>query len=209
MIEVEVLCEHPNNANTYIVKYNGKALIIDPANDIRSIKTLLKNNQVTGILLTHGHYDHFKTIDKMIGVYNCKYYMHKNAMLKLKNVDTSCARHFGYNTPCMLEQENVSFVNEGSVIDLGEIKIKCYYKPGHTDCSMVYQIEDNLFTGDFLFQNSIGRCDLPTGSNLVMYRSLNEIKQFGKGADYTIYPGHGDSTTLHTEIKNNYYLLKN
>lgn len=206
-MKIEVLCEHPNNANTYIISNEDSAIVIDPANDVRSIKTLLKEKELVAILLTHGHYDHFKTISKLLKEYQVPCYMHKHALTKLENVDLSCARFFGCNTPTNVE--NVKFVSEGQLISIKDFRIKCLYKPGHTDCSLVYMIENNMFTGDFLFQNGVGRCDLPTGNNLIMMRSLKEIKNFYKDIDYIVYPGHGDSSTLLTEIKTNYYLLKN
>lgn len=206
-MNIEVLCEHPNNANTYIISNDSSAIVIDPANDVRSIKTLLKGKELIAILLTHGHYDHFKTISKLIKEYQVPCFMHKNAYIKLENVDLSCARFFGCNTPTNIE--NVKFVSEGQQLSIKEFNVKCLYKPGHTDCSLVYIIENNMFTGDFLFQNGIGRCDLPTGNNVIMMRSLKEIKNFCKDVDYNVYPGHGDSSTLLTEIKTNYYLLKN
>lgn len=206
-MNIEVLCEHPNNANTYIISNGESAIVIDPANDIRSIKTLLKNRKLVAVLLTHGHYDHFKTITKLLKEYQVPCYMHKNALTKLENVDLSCARFFGCNTPTNIS--DVVFVSEGQQLTIEDFNIKCLYKPGHTDCSIVYIINNNLFTGDFLFQNGIGRCDLPTGNSVIMMRSLKEIKNFYKGEDYNVYPGHGDSSTLLTEIKTNYYLLKN
>lgn len=206
-MNIEVLCEHPNNANTYIISNESSAIIIDPANDVRSIKTLLKGKELLAILLTHGHFDHFRTINKLLKEFCVPCYMHKNALMKLENVDLSCARFFGCNTPTNVE--DVKFASEGQLITINEFNIKCLYKPGHTDCSLVYIIENNMFTGDFLFQNGVGRCDLPTGNNLIMMRSLKEIKNFYKGVDYNVYPGHGDSSTLLTEIKTNYYLLKN
>lgn len=206
-MNIEVLCEHPNNANTYIVSKGSNVIIIDPANDVRSIKTIVKDRNVIAILLTHGHYDHFKEIAKLLKEYDVPCYMHKNANLKLQNIDLSCARLFGCNVQTNIE--NIKFVSEGQKLTLEDFEIKCLYKPGHTDCSMVYMIEDSLFTGDVLFEDGIGRCDLPTGNMVVMMRSLKELKNLYKNKDYIVYPGHGDATTLYKEIKTNYYLLKN
>lgn len=208
-MNIEVLCEHPNNANTYIISCGNNAIIIDPANDIRSIKTLLKQKEVVCVLLTHGHYDHFITLEKILEEYNCSCYMHKNAYEKLISVDLSCARLFGKNVPATIDKEKVKFVSEGTNILISDFNIKCFYKPGHTNCSMIYLIGNHLFTGDFIFFGGIGRCDLPTGNMVVMKRSLDEFKQFYKKGDLIIYPGHGDSTTLFNELKTNYYLLKN
>lgn len=80
---------------------------------------------------------------------------------------------------------------------------------GHTSDSItIYFKEDNtMFTGDFLFKETIGRTDLDTGSDIEMNKSLNLIKKYPLST--IIYPGHGDSTTLENELKNNIYLSKN
>lgn len=206
-IDVDVLCEHSYNANTYFIKKDDEVLLIDPANDIRSIKTMLKNKKLVGVLLTHGHYDHFKTLTKVLNEYNVICYMHKKAFLKLKNVDASCARMFGHNVEEQIDEKQVKNVSDGMNLKIENFKIKCLYKPGHTDCSMVYIIDNLMFSGDFLFNNGIGRFDLPTSNSIVMSNSLKEIIQIGKKQDYIVYPGHGDMTTLHSELKNNPYLL--
>ena len=205
-IKVEVLCERPYNANTYFIKKDNLVILVDPANDIRSIKTMLKNEKLVGVLLTHGHYDHFKTLTKILNEYNIKCYMHKKAFLKLKNVDLSCARMFGCNVEEQIDEKQVQYVNDGIVLDVEGIKIKCLYKPGHTDCSMIYIVDNLMFSGDFLFKEGIGRFDLPTSSSVVMNNSLKEIIQFGKKQDYIVYPGHGESTTVSDEVKTNPFL---
>lgn len=204
-VSVEVLCEHPNNANTYIVKNNENLIIIDPANDFRSINTLIKNRNVDAVLLTHGHYDHFKTLAKILVVYDIKCYMHKLAYLKLGDVDISCARMFGINEPTKIDENKIKYINDGEIIKIGSLTIKCIFKPGHTDCSVIYIIDQNIFSGDFVFKNGIGRYDLPTGNYLSMKKSLNSLNQMGKNKDYIIYPGHGDKTSLYNELKNNPY----
>lgn len=77
--------------------------------------------------------------------------------------------------------------------------------PGHTNDSVSFYFEDEkiIFSGDFIFYESIGRCDLPTGSENQMKESINKIKNYP--LDITIYPGHGKNTTLGHEIENNIY----
>ena len=84
-------------------------------------------------------------------------------------------------------------------------KFKVIYTPGHSKDSVSYYFEDakSIFCGDFIFYENIGRCDLPTGNFNIMKESINKIKKYPK--DITIYPGHGDSTTLEHEINNNIY----
>lgn len=90
------------------------------------------------------------------------------------------------------------------VID--KFKFEVIYMPGHKDDLVVFYFRDEkiMFVGDFIFRNSIGRTDLEGGSDDQMKKSLNKIKSYSK--DITIYPGHGDITTLEYELENNYYL---
>ena len=77
---------------------------------------------------------------------------------------------------------------------------------GHSKNSVTYYFKDEkiMFTGDFIFKGNIGRCDLEGGNVLVMKESIDKIKKYPY--DIKIYPGHGDSTTLKEEIKNNPYM---
>ena len=89
--------------------------------------------------------------------------------------------------------------------EIGEFKFKVIKTPGHTSDSItIYFVKEKMmFVGDFIFKDSIGRCDLPTGSVSDMVESINKIKQYAD--DITIYPGHGDLTYLGYEKENNYY----
>lgn len=84
-------------------------------------------------------------------------------------------------------------------------KFKVIHTPGHSKDSVGYYFEEykSLFCGDFIFYENIGRCDLPTGDFDVMKESINKIKKYPN--DITIYPGHGEFTTLEHEINNNIY----
>ena len=92
---------------------------------------------------------------------------------------------------------------ENIIID--KFKFDIIKTPGHTSDSITFYFEkDNImFVGDFVFKGSIGRTDLPTGNDIEMKSSINLIKQYDK--DITLYPGHGDETTLDSEIKYNYF----
>ena len=86
--------------------------------------------------------------------------------------------------------------------NIEEFKFKVIFNPGHTDDSISYLFDNILFCGDFIFKNSIGRWDLPTGNYNELLKSINKIKEYN---NLIIYPGHGDKTTLEEEKKNNYY----
>lgn len=203
--KIESFCDNPNNANTYLIYNDNECIIVDPANNIQILNKYIENRKIAGILLTHGHYDHFKELDKLLDK-DIFVYMHKNAYTKLLDIGSSYAKMFGCNKPCKIENEQIKFVGDHEKLCLGSFLVKCLYTPGHTDCMISYLIDDNMFSGDFLFKHTVGRTDLVTGSLIRMQNSLREIRKY-KG-NLQIYPGHGDPTTLEEELKNNHFFKK-
>ena len=96
-------------------------------------------------------------------------------------------------------------LKEGNVT-IGPFTFEVIFTPGHTDdCVTYYFVDDNvMFTGDFLFKETIGRTDLPKGNIEDMIESLNKIVKYPNAV---IYPGHGKSTTLDYEKENNEFIL--
>ena len=203
-MQIEVLQDNYNFANTYLVSNETNAIIIDPACDIKYLKKQIKNKKILGIFLTHGHFDHFKNLEDTINEFNVKCYLHKNAYEKVMDIETSYANMFGYFTVPNVKKEDFIFVNDGQSILLENIKIKTIFTPGHTNCSVVYIIDDLMFSGDTLFNMSVGRTDLATGNSVVQMNTLNMLKKMK--IDYKIYPGHENSTTLFYEQKYNPYM---
>lgn len=206
-MNIEILCENNNNGNTYIVGNEKSVIIIDPANDERSIKKLVNKRIVLGIFLTHGHYDHFKKLHKLLKLYNVKVYLHKNAYLKLGDIYSSCAVYFGCNEPTSISKEQIVELKDGETIELDEIKIKVVFTPGHTNCSVCLKIDNDMFTGDTLFYEGVGRWDLPTASSIQLMESINRLLKSKN--DYNIYPGHGSKSSCFHESKYNPYYLRN
>lgn len=96
-------------------------------------------------------------------------------------------------------------VLEEKEYNIGKFKFDVIFNPGHSKDSVSYYFRkyNALFSGDFIFYESIGRCDLPTGSISDMEKSIDKIKKYDK--DMIIYPGHGEDTTLSHEIEFNPY----
>lgn len=204
MIEVEIFCDNPNLANTYLVKKDGHGLIIDPANNIKTLDKFVGNLIVDGVLLTHGHYDHFKTLEETLLKYDVKCYLHKEAIKKIFNLELSFASAFGETNIPKISLEKFVTINSEKEMNIGKFNVKTILTPGHTNCSVLYIIDYMMFSGDTLFKNSIGRMDLLTGNAIAMKNSLDKIKKMK--TNYIVYPGHDQSTNLFTELKNNYYL---
>lgn len=204
MLKVETFCDSPLNANTYLVESNYSAIIIDPANNLKTLEKFIGDKQIVAIFLTHGHYDHFKTLDVVLKKYQAKCYLHPSAISKLSNPMLSCATLFGVKEIQPLDYQCFVDVLDGQTIQLNDMHIKVLYTPGHTNCSVVYFIDHLMFTGDTLFKSSVGRTDLPTGSRMALDNSLKRLKHLK--TDYMIYPGHDETTTFFEELKNNPYL---
>ena len=94
-------------------------------------------------------------------------------------------------------------VTDNNVI-IDDLKIKCITTPGHTNCSVCFLLNNDLFTGDTLFNRSVGRTDFPTGNALELRNSLKKILRFNE--NFTIYPGHDSISTIEEQKQKNYYL---
>lgn len=205
MLDIITICESSENANTYIVGNEQEVFVIDPANKISSISSAIKNRKVVGVLLTHAHYDHFKTLDAFLKKYNVNLYIHKNGLNKLTDLDSSCVFFFGVSSLNAINANTV-FVKDNEIITLGDLKVKVMATPGHTNCSVVYEIEDVMFTGDTLFNNGVGRTDLPTANTIQLINSLKKL--LDNNNQKTIYPGHSIPSTLEDERRNNNFYLR-
>ena len=201
MIDIITICDSFENGNTYIVGNEQEVIVIDPANKISSITSAIKSRKVLGVFLTHAHYDHFKTLDAFLKKYNVSLYIHKNGVNKLTDINSSCAFFFSVNSLNNINTENIVYVKDNEVINLNNITVKVITTPGHTNCSVVYQIEDSMFTGDTLFNDGVGRTDLPTSNTVQLINSLKKL--LDNNNQKIIYPGHGNPSTLDEERKYN------
>ena len=173
--------------NCYIVTMNGKDLIIDPGVD--AAKWILDNvTDPVAILNTHGHFDHVWSNAEVKEKLHIPIYCPKEDTFMLTDDP------LGQGTPRSVPDHEV--VGD-ELLDIAGIKVQYRHFPGHTPGCSVIEIGDVWFSGDFLFQQSIGRWDFPASSGEDMIKSLE--KALTIEGDYTIYPGHGLSTTLKAE----------
>lgn len=197
--------------NTYIVYDNsGKCLIIDPACQTMEEETALiqyitaNNLSPIGMVNTHFHIDHIVGNTFVCNKFNLKPQCHKESKLFWRT-----AAEFGSVFGIKVENLIVptDFIEEGDTIPFGDAAFAVLYTPGHADGSicLVNHAERYVITGDVLFRDSIGRSDLPTGNFDILYQSITQ-KLFTLPDDYTVYPGHGPSTTIGYEKQNNPFL---
>lgn len=186
----------PYQTNCYIVKTQGKDLIIDPG--VGATEWVLKNvTNPIAILNTHGHFDHVWSNHELQTKLNIPLYTPQGDVFLLQS-----SEWMPDLPPSFPDVE----VKGDQTFNLEGIEIKFHHFPGHCPgCSMI-EIEDAIFSGDFLFHDSIGRYDFPYSSPDEMKKSLEKMRLIPY--DKTLYPGHGETTTLSHEQRNVDYWLR-
>ena len=164
----------PLASNCYLLESHNQCLLIDPGEDIDKVIKFIDHKNIIGILVTHHHYDHIGSLSYLIDKFHYPVYQYD----------------------CLKE----------GLIKIGNFDIEVIFVPGHTKDSVCYYFrsEKVMFTGDFLFKESIGRYDFEDSSIIEMYHSLKKIVKYD--LDIIIYPGHGDSSSIGYEKLNNPYL---
>ena len=194
--------------NCYIVytEDTKKAVIIDPAADSRRISSELSALGVTpeAVLLTHGHFDHMLAADSLLQEYHIPICVHKADAELLKHPELNCSKlflHMSYGISANEELE------DGQNLRFLDGALTVISTPGHTEGSCCYYAmkENILFSGDTLFQGSVGRTDLPTGRAAQLPVSIKE-KLFVLPEDTLVLSGHGEQTTIGEEKQYNPYV---
>ena len=187
-------------SNAYLLTKDGKnAVAIDPSQPRVIKKAEALGLKITAVLLTHGHFDHvgacFSLSEEGVPIYCAE------KEKDLVNGENSMYYAYGAPAPTFKTQATLK---EGDTITLASIDFAVIETPGHTAGSVTYRVEDNLFTGDTLFEESVGRTDLPTGDWGELQKSVKKL--YALQGDFNIYAGHGDDTTLDRERKYNSYI---
>ena len=193
-------------ANCYLlVSEQENAAVIDPGGDADVIMDLLREHKLSlaMILLTHGHFDH---IGGLFGLHNAfpgvPVYIQQADGEMLTDPVKNLSADLGM--PYSPIRDFIPLA-DGDTLTLDELKIRLMHVPGHSKGSSVYLVGEAMFSGDTLFRGSIGRHDLYGGDYQTIVRSFSRLAALD--GDYTVYPGHGEDTTLGYERRTNPYLV--
>ena len=200
---IKTYIEGPIENNNYLIidEQTKEAALIDCSAVSEQIELDIKRNNATlkYILLTHGHFDHIAGIEP---TNTAEVLMHESDMGLVNNVNTYLPM---VGLPGMEIPKIDKFINDGDIIKLGELEIKVIYTPGHTQGGVCFYVDGNLFSGDTIFRESVGRCDLEGGDLDQIVESI-ESKIFTLPPETIIYPGHGRKTTVEWEKTHNRFL---
>jgi hydroxyacylglutathione hydrolase len=211
MFQIKAFTFSPVQENTYLLynQYN-ECIIIDPGcyydNEKDALKSFINLNKLQPRILlnTHCHLDHVFGNKFVAEEYKLVLQTHA---LEKQVLEMAPASGLMFNLPFDNYQGEVTYLAEGDTVSLRDDELKVIHAPGHSPGSICFYCEKQgfLIGGDVLFQNSIGRTDLPFGSHEDLIKNIKE-KLFTLPENVKVYPGHGDPTTIGEEIKGNPYL---
>ena len=182
-----------------------QAVIIDPAAVPRTLTETVEreNLEIQAVLLTHGHFDHILGLDTLLKLWQVPVYVEEEdqEILMDTQLNQSAIYTAGYTF------SGARSVRDGEVLSLAGYDFQVFHTPGHTRGGCCYYVasEHVLFSGDTLFQNSVGRTDFVNSSTSDLIRSIRE-KLLPLPDDTVVYPGHMGETTIGHERKYNPFL---
>ena len=195
MLKIHTLTLGMYQTNTYIIhdEASRTCCVIDPGYQADTILDEVEALGLTveAVLLTHGHFDHVGAVKEIAAETDCKVFLHTQDL----------------TMPPMMTAGTLYYTDsygEGTQLNLAGLSIGVLHTPGHTPGSVCLMVGSSMFSGDTLFAGSCGRTDLPGGDWKTIRESLGRLASLED--DFTVFPGHGESTTLALEKQYNPYL---
>ena len=218
----------PWGTNCYVVATGpgAECVVIDPGKDAApGVDAVIREHHLkpVSVLVTHGHVDHMWCVAPVAGTYDATAYIHPKDRHLLSDpmqgmsAETTAMMLGGKYT--FAEPDKVEEITDGRTLELAGLEFLVDHTPGHTQGSVVFRspypstgsgqrgdVAEVMFSGDLLFQGSIGRTDLPGGDHPTMLRSLRE-KVLPLADNIVVLPGHGEQTSIGHERVTNPFLL--
>jgi glyoxylase-like metal-dependent hydrolase (beta-lactamase superfamily II) len=187
---------------------SGEALVIDPGDQADELLAILARHRlrVVAIVVTHAHLDHIGGAYELKASTGAPVLLHPNDLELYAQLEVQAA-WLGLETPRRAAIDLAA--SEGQKLRVGVTELEILHTPGHTQGSISLWIpaEKKLIAGDTLFQDSIGRTDLPGGDHRQILRSIRD-KYFPLPDETIVIPGHGPATTLGREKEFNFFLQR-
>ena len=197
---MEITCLNIWMTNCYLLETDKAAVVIDPGYKRQNILEFLKANQHKErlIILTHGHYDHIGGAEYLRQETGVRIGIGALDEPALRDDVLNCAVNFQRS----LNPFEADFkYSDGDEITVGDITLKVIACSGHTVGGISLLCGDNVFTGDTLFKESVGRTDFAGGSFAELEKSIRKLYTLPEST--VVFPGHGESSTIGYEKNNN------
>lgn len=200
-MKIALLPSGPLRVNTYLAEDEAtkKGFLVDPGGyDTQMIKYIAENKiDLEYIILTHGHEDHIGGVNEYKDMFpNVKVVAHEAEFPMIENAVPEMTRT---GWPICFTPDIA--IKDGDTLMCGNAELKFFHTPGHTVGGMCIYVEEDLFSGDTLFQQSIGRTDFPGGSFKQIEESIRRLYQLPD--DTRVLPGHMGITSIAYEKENN------
>ncbi|SER81141.1 MBL fold metallo-hydrolase [Psychrobacillus sp. OK032] len=195
--------------NCYIISNAEKeCLIFDPGGEGEKIISELRklNLKPLAILLTHAHFDHIGAVDDVRDTFRIPVYIHTSEKKWLLDPSKNGSAKYAEIPSIVCKEADIILENDSN-LKIGSFAMQLLHTPGHSPGSITYYFAEAGFAivGDTLFQNSIGRTDLPSGNQAELMKSIH-TKLLTLPESTIIYPGHGSATTIEDEMESNPFL---
>jgi glyoxylase-like metal-dependent hydrolase (beta-lactamase superfamily II) len=198
MAKIHALVVGQLQTNCYILQSRNEALIVDPGDEPERILRFIKDIKATPkfIVATHTHFDHVLGVDGVRKATKTQFMIHPDDLPMLQSMQSRVRQFMGFEVPPPPKVDG--YIKDGDSLKVGDETIRVLHTPGHSPGSISLSGNRYVLTGDALFNQSIGRTDLPGGDLNTLIDSIRE-KLFKLDDDTTVYPGHGPETTIGDE----------
>lgn len=205
------------STNCYVVASapGEPCIIIDPGQDsIDGVHELIREHRLApaAVLLTHGHIDHVWSAAPLSAKFDIPALIHESDRYRLADPAGSTIAAPREQLLAMTkdsleltEPSDVRVISDDDVLELVGLSLRVRHAPGHSEGSVVFEVDDVMLSGDVLFAGSIGRTDLPGGNHAEMIESLRRVI-LPAPEEMVVLPGHGPQTTIAAELAANPYL---
>ena len=196
IMKISHICPDSWAANCYLLISDGEAYVVDPAISVDAVVKRAEelNAEIRGVILTHGHFDHIWRAQELRDETKAPLYVHELDAEMLTDARKNAYRTFtGMN---FVINEADILLKDGDTLSLGGEQIKVLHTPGHTKGSVCYDTGDSLLSGDTIFAEGFGRCDLYGGDMNALKNSIQILTKIAESENRWLYSGHGDSSTL-------------
>src|SRR5712692_1319516 len=207
MAKIHTLVVGRLQTNCYILQAQSESIVIDPGDEPERIIRFLSylNTKPKYIVATHAHFDHVLAVDGVRKATDVPFLIHKDDLPMLESMKLRVRQFMGLEVPPPPKVD--TFLKEGETLKLGKEEIRVIHTPGHSPGSISLSGDGYVLTGDALFNQSIGRTDLPGGDLDTLIQSIRE-KLFKLDDETIVYPGHGPETTIGDEKQTNPFVGK-